>query len=47
MGWDHVLLEEVEDHKRTFRVDCRGRKSLFFKKWPQAFRWTCCGAAGT
>ena len=38
-----VVIEEAEEHKRMFEVECRGKKSLFFKKWPQAFRWTCCG----
>lgn len=46
MGWGNVVIEEVEEHKRKFEVECRGRKSLFFKKWPQAFRWTCCGTSG-
>lgn len=43
MGWGNVVIEEAEEHKRMFEVECRGKKSLFFKKWPQAFRWTCCG----
>ena len=45
-GWGNVIVEEAEEHKRMFEVECRGKKrlkSLFFKKWPQAFRWTCCG----
>ena len=47
MGWGNVPLAEVADHRRTFEVDCRGRKSLFFKRWPEAFRWTCCGMSGS
>lgn len=46
MGWGNVIIEEAEDMKRKFQVDCRGKKSLLFKKWPQAFRWTCCGTDG-
>ncbi|TFY51398.1 hypothetical protein EVJ58_g10590 [Rhodofomes roseus] len=46
MGWGNVLIEEADDLKRKFEVDCKGKKSLFFKKWPQGFRWTCCGMDG-
>lgn len=46
MSWGNVVIEEVEEHKRTLEVTCKGKKSLFFKKWPQAFRWTCCGTDG-
>ncbi|KAH9936540.1 uncharacterized protein B0H18DRAFT_325782 [Fomitopsis serialis] len=46
MGWGNVIIEEAEEMKRKFQVDYRGKKSLLFKKWPQAFRWTCCGTDG-
>ena len=47
MGWGNVPIDEVEAHKRMFEVDCHGRESRFFKKWPQGFCWTCCGASGS
>lgn len=46
MGWGNVVVEEVEDIKRKFKVDYKGKKRLFFKYWPQGFRWTCCGTDG-
>lgn len=46
MGWGNAFAEDVENVKRQFEVDCRGKKHIFFKKRPQAFRWTCCGADG-
>lgn len=43
IGWGSAFIEEAEDVKRRFEVEYKGKRSLLFKKRPQAFRWTCCG----
>ncbi|KZT67286.1 hypothetical protein DAEQUDRAFT_729327 [Daedalea quercina L-15889] len=43
MGFGNTFLEEADGVKHMFEVECKGKKSGFLKKRPQAFRWTCCG----
>lgn len=43
MGWGNSLIEDAPEVRRRSEVDCKGKKSLFFKQKPRAFRWTCCG----
>ncbi|KZT67283.1 hypothetical protein DAEQUDRAFT_729322 [Daedalea quercina L-15889] len=45
-GLGQRLPREAEHLRREFEVDCKGKKSLFFKRWPQGFRWTCCDLDG-
>ncbi|PNW79834.1 hypothetical protein CHLRE_08g368550v5 [Chlamydomonas reinhardtii] len=46
MGWGAVVIEEAEDHKRSFYNEYGGDQERFFEWWPQGFRWTCCGCTG-
>lgn len=31
VGWGNSLLEDAAETRRRFEVDCRGKKSLFYK----------------
>lgn len=44
MGWGNMLLEESDDMKRRFETEMGGDEEKLYAEWPQAFRWTCCGA---
>jgi hypothetical protein len=41
------LSAQVPLVRAQFENECRGKKSVFFKKRPHAFRWTCCGVEGS
>jgi hypothetical protein len=44
----HLLTcPQVPLVRAQFENECRGKKSVFFKKRPHAFRWTCCGVEGS
>ena len=46
LGWGAVIMEEVEEHKESFIKKYKSNEEIFFKYWPQGFRWTCCGCVG-
>ncbi|KAG2445471.1 hypothetical protein HXX76_000088 [Chlamydomonas incerta] len=46
LGWGAVMMEEAEDHKRSFETKYGGDQERFYEWWPQGFRWTCCGCTG-
>lgn len=35
MGWGAVVIEEAEDHKRSFYNEYGGDQERFFEWWPQ------------
>ncbi|KAL8920105.1 MAG: hypothetical protein Q9208_006458 [Pyrenodesmia sp. 3 TL-2023] len=43
-GWGNVIVAEAEDLKREFETEMHGDEAKLYTQWPQAFRWTCCGA---
>ncbi|EJD42497.1 hypothetical protein AURDEDRAFT_114972 [Auricularia subglabra TFB-10046 SS5] len=46
LGWGNIAIEEAEEHKHRFETKYGRDEEKFFKYWPRAFRWTCCGLAG-
>ena len=46
LGWGAVLIEEAEEHKKSFITEYESDEEKFFEYWPQGFRWTCCGMVG-
>lgn len=46
MGWGNVIASEADQLKRKFETDLHGDEAKLYQEWPQAFRWTCCGASG-
>ncbi|KAG2428871.1 hypothetical protein HYH02_014194 [Chlamydomonas schloesseri] len=46
LGWGAVVIEEAEDHKRSFHTKYGADMERFYEWWPQGFRWTCCGCTG-
>jgi hypothetical protein len=48
MGWGGSMLEEEAQIKEKFTSPEKCNRDLkkFLREWPNAFRWTCCGATG-
>lgn len=46
LGFGGVTLDEADLLQSIFIKDFKGDEEAFYKEWPQAFRWTCCGSAG-
>ncbi|EJD42517.1 hypothetical protein AURDEDRAFT_89441 [Auricularia subglabra TFB-10046 SS5] len=45
-GWGNVFIADAAEQKRLFETEFSSNEEKFFKEWPKAFRWTCCGVAG-
>jgi hypothetical protein len=46
IGWGSTLAAEADDLKAKFEGEFGGSEERLYQYWPQAFRWTCCGADG-
>ncbi|RDB18243.1 hypothetical protein Hypma_000453 [Hypsizygus marmoreus] len=46
LGWGATIAEETSDMRTKFYEELKGDEEKFFKYWPRAFRWTCCGLEG-
>ncbi|KAG6808197.1 hypothetical protein H0H92_005078, partial [Tricholoma furcatifolium] len=46
-GWGATIAKETDDLRRRFETEMGGDQEALYKKWSDAFRWTCCGTSGT
>ena len=47
VGFGACWLDECDDLKETFETEFEGNLEEFYEYRPHAFRWTCCGMAGS
>jgi hypothetical protein len=47
IGWGNTLAAEAADLRAKFEGEFGGSAERLYLYWPQAFRWTCCGADGS